>query len=335
MEFRAGEIVSCSNCGRRSRVTSLGDGDVSFELLDAGAFPGKCGACGAVICAACISQSEDVCPKCGAKGKWKLLGEILDISAENARDSDKPAEIFQIVAEGDMRTARSILVSDPGLEFLRWDGGRTLLHAAVMSKSKDMVEFVLEFGVRLEATDENGQDALMYAVSLGLVEIASLLLKRGADPNIRNKSGATPLVSAALKGSPEMISTLIEAGAGIEQTGVMTVSDSTQSGHMTPTPLLVAVFQGRHDNVEALLNAGANVKVQEPASGWGPLHFAVVAMARGDGNLGTLKRLLDSGAEPHVADFQGLTALDWARRASLEDAIKLLEGIPKKKWWQW
>ena len=37
------------------------------------------------------------------------------------------------------------------------------------------------------------------------VEVAQLLLRHGADPNVKAKSGNTPLIMAALKGSHRMV----------------------------------------------------------------------------------------------------------------------------------
>lgn len=332
-----GQIISCSRCGGRSRVTSVAGDSISLELLDSGAFPGKCGNCGVVICTSCILKAEDTCPKCGARGKWIPLGQLQGISTENATDGDERTEIFQRVAEGDLAAVTAALAADRSLASLRWSDGRTLLHAAVMSKSVDMVNLILSHKVAVSAVDENGQDALMYAATMDLADVVRVLLRNGANPKAYSKTGACAIVSAATHGSAETLKALIDGGADIEQAGTVTLSNASGSGYLTPTPLQIALLQGRGQMVEILLQAGANVRAREPVTGWSPLHFAVVAMSRGAGdvNTGTLQKLLERGADPHAKDAQGRTAADWARNIPLNEAVRLLEGVPKKKGWFW
>lgn len=267
MEYRAGQIISCSRCGRRSKVTSVAGGHVSFELLDSGAFPGKCGSCGAVMCASCIQKAEDVCPECGVRGKWMPLGQIAGLSMDNATVRDDRTAIFQQVSDGDLDGVSASLAASPSLARLRLDDGRTLLHAAVMSKSADMVQLILGYKVDVSATDERGQDALMYAASADLTEIVQVLLRNGANPKARSNSGASAIVSASANGSPETLIALIQGGGNIEQTGMVTLSNSAGSGYIMPTPLLIALLQGRRQIVETLLKAGANVRAREEDSG--------------------------------------------------------------------
>lgn len=46
----------------------------------------------------------------------------------------------------------------------------------------------------------NGRTVLMNAANHGLVVIIELLLKQGADPNVRDKEGGMPLMDAAANG---------------------------------------------------------------------------------------------------------------------------------------
>lgn len=250
---------------------------------------------------------------------------------------DDPIAIFRQVADGDAAGVTAALEADPSLASLRLDDGRTLLHTAVVSKSKDMVEIVLQYKVDVSATDEQGQDALMYAAGMDLTEIVQVLLRNRANPKAVSKSGASAIIAASTNGSPETLMALIKGGANIEQTGVVILSTSAGAGHLAPTPLQIALLEGRGQIVQTLLEAGANARKREEATGWNSLHFAIMGMSRRTGDIdpSTLQQLLERGASPHAKDEQGMTAVDLARNSSLDEAVRLLEAVPKKRRWFW
>jgi len=73
------------------------------------------------------------------------------------------------------------------------------------------------------------------------------LLQRGADPNIRNKKGITPLQLATAMGFTEGVDALIKGGASVN------VSDQTGE-----TPLIAAVHSRNVAMVRMLLEKGAD-----------------------------------------------------------------------------
>jgi hypothetical protein len=73
------------------------------------------------------------------------------------------------------------------------------------------------------------------------------LLQRGADPNIRNKQGLTPLQVATTLGFTEGVEALIKGGADVN------VGDQTGE-----TPLIAAVHQRNHELARVLLAEGAD-----------------------------------------------------------------------------
>lgn len=78
--------------------------------------------------------------------------------------------------------------------------------SAVTRNDLEAVERILDTGgVEVNfRTEVTGQTALGSACGLGRVEIVRLLLSRGADPNIANSTGMTPLQRAAYDGSTEL-----------------------------------------------------------------------------------------------------------------------------------
>jgi Ankyrin repeats (many copies) len=68
-------------------------------------------------------------------------------------------------------------------------------------------------GAALDARDELGRTPLMLAVMQNRLDVARLLLDRGADPNVADNSGHTPLQQAKRAHMDEMAAMLEQAGA--------------------------------------------------------------------------------------------------------------------------
>lgn len=73
--------------------------------------------------------------------------------------------------------------------------GFTLLHAAVAGNQPELptLELLVRAGVDLHAVDSNGDTALHTAGAKGHLEVAKLLIEKGADPNKKNLLGFRPL----------------------------------------------------------------------------------------------------------------------------------------------
>jgi ankyrin repeat protein len=93
--------------------------------------------------------------------------------------------------------------------------GRTLLHAAVISGDVRKVEELLAGGSVADAKDDNGWTALHFAAQERRIEIVSVLLNRGANPNLHDAHGNGPLWTAIMnaRGDFSCIRALRAAGA--------------------------------------------------------------------------------------------------------------------------
>lgn len=94
--------------------------------------------------------------------------------------------------------------------------------------------------------EESKYTALHYSAQLGHVKGAKTLVAYGANVNLKNGRGKTPLALAVEGGKQKMISWLLSAGADIN------IADITKT-----TPLLFAVQSGRKQLVQFLLSAGS------------------------------------------------------------------------------
>jgi ankyrin repeat protein len=67
--------------------------------------------------------------------------------------------------------------------------GWTPLHYAASGPEVSVLSYLLDRGAAIDALAPNGSTALMMAARYGAVDAAPLLLKRGANPSLRNNAG--------------------------------------------------------------------------------------------------------------------------------------------------
>jgi ankyrin repeat protein len=147
---------------------------------------------------------------------------------------------------------------------------------------------------------------LHYAAIYGSVESVRILLAAGADPNICNQQGATPLIYAAW--NYEKTRLLVEKGA--------TVNVATKNG---VTPLMIASsVHGNVATVRYLIEHHADVRAIDQLGS----DALVLAGLKSDPEVERL--LLENGADPHHADKLGYTALHGALAYSDFTSAKLL-----------
>jgi ankyrin repeat protein len=182
---------------------------------------------------------------------------------------------------------------------------------------------LISAGADVNVIEPDGTTPLLWAVYNSSSELVELLLNAGADPNAANSLGLSPLVQAARNGSAELVATLLQNGA----------LASGPQGLLTEPPLLAAARAGSADAVAALLKAGADPNAPEQLDKQTALMWAVAA-----GHIDVATMLLDAGADPRLqarineltqrknADFPsgGFAALHWAARNGDEAMIRLL-----------
>ncbi len=121
------------------------------------------------------------------------------------------------------------------------------LRSSIRDNDIEKVKEFMDKGVDVEAKDRFfGATPLMQAAFEGRIEIALLLIQKGADVNAKNKLGATPLMYAVSAGQIETARMLIEKGADV---------NARDNGD--ETALSKAEKQGRSAAVELLRQYGA------------------------------------------------------------------------------
>ena len=176
------------------------------------------------------------------------------------------------------------------------DNGDTAL---ILAGSFEVIELLLDAGAFID-------DALHKACYDGNVGVVRKQLKRGADVNSKGLAGCRPLHYAAQGENPhevvQIVQMLVAAGADI---------NAPNSAGMSPLYMLVSMprpseFLG---GIRALLDAGADPDTlldrDRVVNGYmSPLHYAVVMNERQ-----IVKVLLDAGADVNLVDEWGKTPL--------------------------
>lgn len=218
-----------------------------------------------------------------------------------------------------------------------------LYESAALGRTREVADILDGNRERARHVRVDGTTPLHVAATR---EVADLLLKAGALPEIRDGYGSSPLdgaiarASRGASGCVEVAECLIAAGAEVDAvthaslghqarlTAMLDRDPATLDAHNRAgcTPLQAAVSHGRVDIVKLLLERGAN---PDAADGEGvlPLHWATRA-PRHDMEIARL--LIAAGANPSGRDARHkATPASWAefqRRPELERMLKAAES---------
>ncbi|XP_055331678.1 transient receptor potential cation channel subfamily A member 1-like isoform X2 [Paramacrobiotus metropolitanus] len=191
--------------------------------------------------------------------------------------------------------------------------GMTCLHRATMFNHTCVVIFLLEKGVSMNETDNEGRTALILAASRASWDCQDALLRAGADAVLTDHYGRNFLHYLIANGnSPE----ICQESLGLLQTGLLNQTDTAGC-----TPLHYAAQNGSLRSSAGLVRLGACVCIKDKQS-QSPLHFAARY-----GRYNTAKRLLETAKGYNLindADKNSMTALHLAAENGHSRVVQLL-----------
>ena len=121
---------------------------------------------------------------------------------------------------------------------------------AAMRNDVDRIDALVAKGFDVNKPEPGGLRPIEYAVGGGNVEATTRLLEHGADINISNNEGRTPLFHIARNGRPgHMVDLLLDNGADPEVADFFGI-----------TPLMIASARGHSNIVRMLMARGASVE---------------------------------------------------------------------------
>ena len=276
----------------------------------------------------------------GSSGEFTLFEALLDGGADpNARSKDGETALIGAALRGDMDKLDLLLEAGVDLDLQNREGD-TALHAAVRrdwstneeraaSRTGDShlrepnftVAALLDAGADPNVANAKGETPLFTAIDKAHVGNAGALLAGGADPIVQNEKGETPIVKAAL--APKTSSSTDRYGRDFK--------DRTRD----ILGLLIEAARGsagldlkNEDGLTALMLAareGMDDAVGALIDGGAGLDvrdahgFTALIVMADKNRLEPARAMLDAGADPNIQTDAGYTALMYATgRANLE-----------------
>ena len=191
------------------------------------------------------------------------------------------------------------------------------LHAAAATGGLGALNRLLaDPGARagLDRRDRHGRTPLMVAIYGGHAPAVAALIKAGADLNALDRQRYDALTIAAVAGNLKIVRLLLKAGAKSGQT------TSPYDG----TALIATAHLGHVAITKALIAAGAPLDHVNNL-GWTALIEAIVLGDGGRRHTAIVTALVKAGANPNIADRQGVRPLTLARRRGYTKIAAILE----------
>ncbi len=194
-----------------------------------------------------------------------------------------------------------------------------LSHAPAL-KGKAAATLLMSRGANPDLTSDEGVTTLMVAAAdKNNIEIVRAVLDKGVDPNQVNNAGETALlVASGLAGNTPMVELLLNRGA-----------DPNLVAENGMTALINASWVGDTATIRLLLERGANPNAKATSRReWGKDKFTALMWAAayplGDGEELKVEALLDAGVDLHARSEKGRTALMIAVGAGNIGRVKAL-----------
>jgi len=193
----------------------------------------------------------------------------------------------------------------------------TALIDAVSAGDADQVAAQLASGAFLEQRDAARRTPLMIATRNDQLAIARRLIEAGADVNAKDNIRDTPFLYAGAEGRDEILKLILASGR-------VKLDDTNRYGG---NALIPAAHHGHPETVRLLLEAGVDAN-HVNALGWTALLEAVILGNGGPVYQEIVGLLLDGGADPRIADKDGVTPLEHARRRRYDEIARRIEAAP-------
>jgi ankyrin repeat protein len=176
------------------------------------------------------------------------------------------------------------------------------------------VNRLIAAGADLEQRDGQRQTPLLLAVAGNHVAVASALLAAGASPNAQASNQDTPWLLAGASGRTEIIAAMLPLKP-----------DLSLRNRYGGNALIPACERAHVETVKLLLTSGIDVNHVNNL-GWTCLLEIVILGDGGPRHREVARLVLDAGADPNLADKDGVSPLQHARKRGQNEVAKLISA---------
>ncbi|KAI0097525.1 ankyrin repeat-containing domain protein [Nemania sp. FL0031] len=133
------------------------------------------------------------------------------------------------------------------------------IHIAAMNRARDMINFLVQHGANIKATNARGETALLLSAYAKDIDSAKLILKAAGPEQTKefidmpNIDHDTPLYASCCRQSEQMVQLLLDNGADPNQ----------RCSEIRNTSLHEAVIRKNVEIIKLLLNAGADHNIRD------------------------------------------------------------------------
>ncbi|SDZ66811.1 ankyrin repeat domain-containing protein [Pseudomonas sp. NFIX28] len=183
---------------------------------------------------------------------------------------------------------------------------------AVRDGQLPKVQALISQGANLNVRDSDGSSPLLLATAANQVEIARALIEAGADVNQKNLIHDSPYLLAGASGRNAILQLTLAHGADLKSTN-----------RYGGTALIPACERGHVDTVRLLIKAGVDLD-HVNRLGWTCLMEAIVLADGGPAHQQIVAQLIAAGANLNLPDNEGLSPLQQAEKRGQHAIVKLL-----------
>lgn len=170
---------------------------------------------------------------------------------------------------------------------------RTPLAISCSNNRIECARVLITYGANVNVTDKNGNTPLLESLNqyLGVnYDLIKLLLDSGANPNHMNNFGQIPLVNVIRRSSETNLEGALSVKELIDHNVLIDCSEFSVSGE---NAIHSAISHNQHRLVEMLIRAGADLEIKH--NGLTPLDRLAVY-----GQIDLVKLILAAGAKPQL-----------------------------------
>jgi ankyrin repeat protein len=229
---------------------------------------------------------------------------------------DPGAKFAVAIENDDLDKVRALLDSglsaDTHIDY--GENFETPLMKAAREATLEIARLLIARGAEVNARDGEQTTALEAAISREQTDMVALLLEKKADPNSVNKYMQSALSNAAAAGNLEVTEMLLKAKAKPELPGLVL------------TPMMFGAFAGNSDLIRLLVRYGANVNYASKETGQSALTSAITA-----GKPEIVALLIELGANVNQKAPDGDTPLKMAKNGDQDDVVAMLKAAGAKE----